>query len=440
MKLTKASALTLTALGGLMSAEAGMKQMEIKGGVELAGYTISYDDGAKALRGGGSDSVAYLNTDLDFKMKFSQDVSARIDLELDGASAGDRTFVGKSVTTAANGLSNRFDFGVDQAYFKLNDFLFKDMALKVGKQQFAFSLRDNGSFSWAWGQLLGVRGIYSTRDVDWNMYWMKLHEESDLTRSAGVSTNDKDKDLYGTYGEYWLNDDSLVVGYVNFVSDDGGAAAGRWENMVHYGLGIDYYIGEAIELYAEAAGQAIDAKTNKALDGSAFQITGGFQYSFTDFDLKPELNLEYYLQSGADTSDPAWQSVAWGAKGAENQSLFVEGTSQDTQVRTSNFGAGLAGPGTGGYSAIRLNGWIQPSKSTKVGLGIHKFNDDDNGVTKDDMGIEFDLTGNWSYSPDVNFFGGVFLWTGGETNGTTPVATGEYEDVSGLIVGSALSF
>ena len=94
MKHGIAAGVAVVALAGA-AVDAGMKQMEIKGGASLTGSTVSYDQGAKALRGGGSDSRALLDVDLDFKMKFSQDVSARIDLELDNSLAVDSTFTGQ---------------------------------------------------------------------------------------------------------------------------------------------------------------------------------------------------------------------------------------------------------------------------------------------------------------------------------------------------------
>jgi len=445
MKIKFFGALALVVSMGLMTANAGMKQMEIKGGIELLGYAISYDSGVDAFRGGGSDSLATLLADLDFKMKFSQDVSARIDLEMDGATAGDRTFKGKTITTAANDVGDRYGFGIDQAYFKMNDFLFKNFSLSVGKQNLNFSLRDNGSYSWAYTDPISVLGVYSTRDVDVNFYFAKVSEGSDLGASASaatpLATNDADVDIIGSYLEYWLNDDSLFIGYLNFASNDVTKT-----NIFHYGLGLDYYIGESLEIYGEAAGQSVDMG---ASDGSAFQLNLGAEYAFTDFDMKPTLNFDYYLQSGAEvgtSADPAWQNIAGGAKGAENQSIFVEGSANNTDARSVNFGVGIGAveAGTGGYQVWRLNGWLSPSKTTKVGLGIHVFADEDDAAgTKDDLGMEIDLTGSWKYSQDVSFIAGAFLWTGAESDGSggIPVGAGsEFEDVDGLMIGSVLSF
>ena len=432
MKHGIAAGVAVVALAGA-AVDAGMKQMEIKGSTSLTGSTVSYDNGAKAYRGGGSDSRALLDVDLDFKMKFSQDVSARIDLELDNAMAGDSTFTGKTPSTATVANGNRFGFGVDQAYFKMSDFLFKNFSLTVGKQNLNFSLRDNRNFSWGWWDPIAVVGTYSTRDVDVRLYWAKYNDESTLAGST--STNDKDQDLIGSYLEYWLSDDSLAIGYLNYFTNQATST-----DIFHYGLGIDYFHGEALELYAEAAGQSINGPT-AATDGSAFQVTAGAQYAFTQFDLKPTFNLEYYVQSGADKAKPAWQKIgAGGARGADNQSLFVESMGRDSAVNDLGFGVGLADHGGAGYSVIRLNGWLSPTKSLKAGLGIHIFKDEDKPVTKDDMGIEVDLTGAWKYSPDVTFRAGAFDWTGAETDGATALASGSYENVIGGVIGSSLEF
>lgn len=432
-------ALALLALLGTHGAEAGLKQLEIKGKTSLAGYTLNKNNG-NAIRGGGSDSTLLLDTDLDFKMKFSQDVSARIDLELDGGQAGEQIFDGKSTSNVST-QDNRFAIGVDQAFFKMNDFLFKNFALSLGKQDLNMSLRDRGSYNWAWGDPVSMVGSYSTRDMDLKLYFAKYNDDSNLATSG--STNNDDDELYGTYGEYWLNDDSLVIGYVNYKSVDTAASVNR--NILHYGLGLDYFVGETLELYAEVAGQSLSSKTT-AYDGSAYQLNLGVEYAFADFDMKPTVNVDYYLQSGADSSDPAWQNIGGGSAGAENQSLFVEGLGRDAATRDLNFGAGLVSfaGGTsatnGGYSVLRLNSWISPSKSTKVGLGAHFFKDEDN-TSSDDLGTEVDLTGSWKYSQDVTFRAGTFIWLGGNTDGTTASAAGtQYEDVTGFTVSSSLMF
>lgn len=440
-------ALALLTMLSTASVDAGLKQLEIKGATSLGGYGISYNNGTNAIRNGGSDSTLNLNADLDFKMKFSQDVSARIDFEMDGAQAGDSTLRGKSASTASKNIGNRYTFGIDQAFFKMNDFLFRNFSLSLGKQNLNMSLRDNKSFAWAWGDPIALVGSYSTRDLDLKAYFAKYNDGSDLSSQA--SSNDEDDDLIGVYGEYWLNDDSLVIGYLNYKSVDSSqstAATPLNANIVHYGIGLDYFIGESLEIYGEIAGQSIDIAGG--IDGSAFQVTLGGEYAFSDYDMKPTINLEYYLQSGRDSGDPAWANIAGGAASAENQSLFVEGTSRDAAVNRLNFGAGLVsyggasvGTGGGGYSVIRLNGWISPSKSTKVGLGGHIFTSEDTiAGGKDDLGLELDLKGSWKYSQDVSFQAGAFLWQGGDYNGSAAATTGDYEDVTGFTVSSTLSF
>lgn len=428
-------ALALLAMLGLSSADAGLKQLEIKGGTSLGAYWVDVDNV-------GSDSLLRLDTDLDFKMKFSQDVSARLDLELDGGRAGNQAIASYSAGSApVSDVGDRYNFGIDQAYFKMNDFLFRNFSLTLGKQNMFYSLRDNKSFSWAWADPIAMVGNYSTRDLDVKAYFAKLGDSSDLNPSNG--TNDNDQELYGVYGEYWLNDDSLIIGYLNFrMNDSLSTATATNQNIVHFGIGLDYFIGESLELYGELAGQSIDsASTDLATgaitnqDGSPLQITLGFEYAFSDFDMKPTVNLEYYQQDGASGTDAGWQSVAGGAAGAENQSIYVEGTGADAAIRDTNFGVGVVnhgGTGTG-YNVIRLNGWLSPSKSTKVGLGIHIFGNEET-VTNDDLGTEIDLTASWKYSQDVAFRAGAFTYEGSPTG-----AAGDTE-VMGFTVSSKLSF
>jgi hypothetical protein len=409
-------ALALLAMIGLSSADAGLKQLEIKGGTSLGGYVL--DKG----KSGGTDSQLRLDVDLDFKMKFSQDVSARLDLELDNGTAGTNF-------SSAFGATERMGIGVDQAYFKMNDFLFRNFSLSLGKQNLNFSLRDNKSFAWAWSDPIAMVGNYSTRDLDVKAYFAKYNDET-----LGTGSNDMDQELLGVYGEYWLNDDSLVIAYLNHRSDN---AATTNTNIVHYGIGLDYFIGESLELYGEIAGQSIDVKTAGAsTDGNPLQITLGAEYAFADFDMKPTINLEYYSQEGATATDAGWQTIGGGSAGAENQSLYVEGTGADAAVRDLNFGAGLVNYGgasttISGYNVFRLNGWISPRKSTKIGLGFHMFTDDSAGVTKDDLGLEIDLTASWKYSQDVTFRAGAFSWDKGDTT---------LDDVTGLTVSSSLKF
>jgi hypothetical protein len=410
-------ALALLAMISLSTADAGLKQLEIKGGTSLGGYVL--DQG----KTGGTDSQFRLDVDLDFKMKFSQDVSARLDLELDNAVAGTNF-------SAAFGAADRYGLGVDQAYFKMNDFLFRNFSLTLGKQNLNFSLRDNKGFSWGWSDPIAMVGNYSTRDLDVKGYFAKFSDQA-----LGTGSNDTDQELLGVYGEYWLNDDSLVIAYLNHRSNSGTTN----ENIVHYGVGLDYFIGESLELYGEIAGQSVDRESaGVSTDGNPLQITLGAEYAFADFDMKPTINVEYYSQEGTGTGTNAlaWQSIANGSAGAENQSLYVEGTGADSAVRDLNFGAGMVNYGGGaatvsGYNVFRLNGWISPRKSTKIGLGLHMFTDDTAGVAKDDLGLEIDLTASWKYSQDVTFRAGAFSWDHGDT---------AKDDATGFTVSSSLKF
>jgi len=422
------SALALVATLGLSSADAGLKQLEIKGNISAAGHAIDF--------GNNTDSGVYLDGDLDFKMKFSQDVSARLDLEFDNAVAGDQILTGDKSTwvTSPSGTGNRFSIGVDQAFFKLNDFLFRNFSLSVGKQNMNVSLRDNKSFSWAFSDPISVIGTYSTRDMDLKGYYLKLDEES-LNRTK---SNDMDETVTGVYGEYWLNDDSLVAGYLNYKSHRGTAANYDYDNLVHYGIGLDYFIGESLEVYGEIAGQSISASGTN-VDGSAFQLTLGGEYAFSDYDMKPTIGLEYYLQSGSDTSDPAWQSVAGGESAADTDSLYTEASGARASDLRHGLGPvkkGQTGNGLNGYSVIRLNGSLSPSKSTKIGLGLHFFKAEDAGVADDDMGTEIDLYGTWKYSQDVTFKAGAYLVA--DPNHTAVAANSD--DITGVVVSSALKF
>ena len=429
------SAIALLTMLGVQSAQAGLKQIEIKGGVSTAAHTIDFGD--------QTDSGILMDGDLDFKMKFSQDVSARFDLEFDNA-------VGNYGAAANAGATNRFDIGVDQAYFKLNDFLFRNFSMTAGKQNFDVSLRDNGTNSWAFGDPVALVGAYATRDMDIKGYYLKQNEDkigtyTSATTVAGVTTpgyynsNDMDAEVLGTTGEYWLNDDSLVMAYLNYKSVNGGVMKTTYDNLFHYGVGLDYFIGESLEVYGELAGQSIDGKTS-ATDGSAFQVTLGGEYAFSDYSMKPTVGLEYYLQSGKDTNDPAWQNVAGGKSSSDTDSLFMEASGS---TRDINAGAGYVNKsgngsmGPDGYSVIRVNGSISPSKSTKVGLGVHFFkNEDSIGVTEDNLGTEIDLYTNWKYSQDITFRAGAFFVP--EANPTGIANTDK--NISGIAASSSLVF
>jgi hypothetical protein len=430
-----AGALALVALLGLPSAEAGLKQLEIKGNIAFSGHAVDF--------GTTTDSGVLLDADLDFKMKFSQDVSARIDLEMDDAVAGDDLWTGKAPASAMS-VGNRFNIGVDQAFFKLNDFLFRNFNLTIGKQNMNVSLRDNKSMSWAFGDPIAVVGSYATRDMDIKGYMLKLTEEKlGTTTSVGTGpSNNGDETVIGSYVEYWLNDDSLVAGYVNYKSEKDAAQGGIYDNLVHYGIGLDYFIGESLEVYGEVAGQSISDSTG-ANDGSAFQLTLGGEYAFTDYDMKPVLGLEYYLQSGADASSPAWQTVAGGLASADTDSIYTE--ANGIVGRDINPGLGVVSKGMstgvgGGYSVIRLNGAISPTKATKVGLGLHFFTDEDSTAATlnnndDDLGTELDLYSSWKYSQDVTFRAGLYLVS--NPNHAAAVNEG---DITGVAISSALTF
>lgn len=423
------STISILSLVGLPFADAGLKQLEIKGKISTTGHAVDL--------GNTNDSEIILDTDLDFKMKFSQDVSARLDLELDNANAGDTT----------NGVKNRFNWGVDQAYVKLNDFLFRNLSVQLGKQNFNISLRDNNSNSWAWGDPLGMVATYSTRDMDLKFYYLKF-DDSDL---SSTGSNDEDENLIGVYGEYWLNDDSLLTAYFNRKDFRTGVQVSGAsdilfntnnyrdiDSLFHYGLGIDYFIGESLEIFAEIASQNIDGNDtlNAANDGTAYQFNLGGEYTFSDYETKPQLSLEYYMQSGEDGGDTAWQDVAGGWAAADTDSIYMERNGHTGKDLNPNIGAVSKGASTeaaGGYSVIRINGSLSPSKSTKIGLGIHLFTDEDAQVAgaSDDLGTEFDLYGSWKYSQDVTFKAGAYLVSDPNF---------QAEDITGVALGSSLVF
>ena len=431
---------SLVSVLGLPLANAGLKQLEIKGRVSTVGHTIDFGD--------HTESTTQLDTDLDFKMKFSQDVSARIDLELDNANAGD----------AVEGIPNRYAWGVDQAYVKMNDFLFRNFSLQVGKQDLNISLRDNNSNNWAWGDPIGVVGTYSTRDMDLKVYYLK-YNDGDLNSDSinGTNSNDEDENLFGTYGEYWLNDDSLITGYLNYKNFRNGVETNAGEgdfpagtlnrrdidNLIHYGLGIDYFIGESLEIYAEVAAQKIDGGDNNGepfenvSEGSAYQLNLGGEYTFSDHESKPQLSLEYYVQSGQDSGDPAWQNIGGGFAAADTDSIFMERNGHEGRDLNPNVGPvakGRSSNAAGGYSVLRINGSMSLSKSTKIGIGIHLFSSEDD-ITggDDDLGTEHNLYGMWKYSQDIIFNAGLYLVS-------DPTFTVNEEDITGAVLGTALVF
>jgi len=420
-----AGALALVTALALPSAQAGLKQLEIKGKVSVEAHSVDL--------GQQTDSSVQMDGDLDFKMKFSQDVTARFDLEFDNAVAGNEPVLG----------GQEFDLRVDQAFIKMNDFLFRNLSLSLGKQNFNVSLRDNKSHSWAFAFPIAMVGTYSTRDMDLKAYYLKL-EENDLGAVTGTDyqTNDNDSNVIGLYTEYWLNDDSLVAGYLNrksvgdsFIPLSG--AAYDYDSLIHYGIGLDYFVGESLEFYGEVAGQDIKSGV-AANDGNAYQFTIGGEYAFSDYDMKPTLGLEYYIQKGSGTAK--WQSVVGGESAADSDSLYTEGSGwRASDIRHS---LGPVKKGQSGdisdYSVVRLNGAVSPSKSTKAGLGLHFFQNEDDGG---DMGTEIDLYGSWKYSQDVTFRGGFYFVSDakhGPAGASVLRANGE--DITGFVVSSSLQF
>lgn len=423
--MTMGAAGLLALAGGAGSADAALQELQIKGKIGLDAYTLSFGSasGTSGTFKGvdGTDSLLEMDVDLDFKLDLSQAVEARIDFELDKAKAGDGS--------PFAGFNNRYEFGLDQAYFSMKDFLFLRFTLKLGKQDNNFSLRANDSYDWMYGDDIAIAGVYSTQRVDLSMYFMKQDDDSDL---KGSGTNEADADVFGVLAEYWLDDNNLIVATVNSKKDNAYAASTSMD-MLMYLVGIDYLIGEKIEVYGQLGGESIDMKNPAGeTSGSAMLINAGVEYRFTDLDWKPAINLDYRLESGASSSNGAadkWQSVTGTYKNSTRDAIYLE--------------KGLAAwSGTltaGGYSVIRLVGEMAPSKDTTVVLGLHSFTAEDDGLAKEDMGLEVDLLGTWKYSADVKFNAGAFVLSGAEYNGTTAPADG-FETVMGFTMGSTLKF
>jgi hypothetical protein len=402
--------------------------LEIKGQISVAHHNVNY--------GQVSEEGFLMDLDLDFKMSFAKNVSARFDLEFDNMVAG----------SSAGGSSERFDIGVDQAFIKFDDCFTKGLSFALGKQNFNVALRNDLSHAWAYGDPISVQSFYSHGPWEASLYYLKINEHTlgtPLKSSAlvtAVESNDVDANIVGTMLKFNWAKDNYIRAYVNQKSDF--AATAKFDNFFHYGLAADVFVYPSLEIYSELNQQQFNVDAN-AIGGSAEQFILGLEKTWSQWSLKPTLGAEVFYQSGSDPTNLGWQTVVGGMASGDTDSLFTE--KNGSNGRDINPGVGFVDKGKNsiGYKVYRFNASLKPTEKTKVGLGLHLFSVEDSvdklnaAFASRKMDTEYNVYAHWQYSPNIKLQAGSFYVT---SINPQINSTGSLKDIYGLSLGSALRF
>ncbi len=315
-------------------------------------------DGEKAAE---SDNFLQLHFALRLDVELAEKVNAV--LELENRVLQDRIVQGVGVlaegtqtNTGLVGAQNEFGVRLGQAYIEVKEFLWQQLSFKLGIQDHRYDLRGRGNaffmdvreaelayaaplaetFAGAAyygfeqiGFLANIHfpfdpGIYRdqareagglkwTYHLDDNLfvdlfYFHVLETSaSGLAGSVADVQDDRwDEYVIGLNVDYNLDEKSLFnFIYAGIYGDDGHFAAHT------VGLGIDYYLDPALEVYLEVYGQwgqygqvSVEgfpgiANDSQEIDHEAYAGIVGLMYTF-DHELKPWIDLSFTYVSGDD--------------------------------------------------------------------------------------------------------------------------------------------
>jgi len=364
-----------------------------------------------------------------------------------------------------------FDLEVTEAWVELKEFIVPELTAKLGLQNFAYSLRDDGNYfllNTAESFQLGkdsadygsnVGGLKFTVDLLPN----ELSADVFWLRVVDPGTTDVGYDAYGVTLGYFLEDEKshVQLAAVNFKDDSFSASytytdvlkqyptyalpplLGGQEGVVEDGdwwalsVGAQYFLDTGmggLELYGQGVWEIGDYSGSDAgnpyksifdqaddVDMDAFGGRVGVELSMPDVTWTPKIGASYWYRSGDDNP------------GDDDQENFVSyGKTVETLIaEDAYYGYNL----NTNYEAWRVSLEVCPAEDLAVKLQYNSFDlvEDDyeagylpprplpllppivftNTESESDFGQELDLVGTYTYSENVTFVLGLgYLWTG----------------------------
>lgn len=352
-----------------------------------------FDTNATDFDSDTSDSVGYIyaNGELNTAVELSDNVKVVLELELN-----DKVSNGNSRNSFAPG--GRATVEIDEAYVQIGEFLTENLSLKIGHQWYENSLRNNHRAMVLGTDMTALKGTYKFEKGFLDVFYGKI-QESLLTPKAST-----DIEAYGVYGEFNVNENIHVIGYVNNIFGDNGALGAGAHNAygVSVGAGVDWFLlDKKLELFLEVAGQF--GKVNDNVNHSAFGVDLGAAWNFGELGSIKGLSVE--LNFGFRTGDdPAsGDSKEFQTYAARSGALIAEASYNLTGTHDDN--PMYKGYVTQGYTAIRLE--VAAQWTDKIGSSFLFGYFDNNDDNADPFGFEVDLSTTYKYSENLFFAGHI---------------------------------
>ena len=368
-----------------------------------------------------------------------------------------------------------FVLEVKEAWVEMREFLVPELKVKLGLQNFAYSLRDDGNYfllntkeTFQLGKdkedygvdVGGVRFTYDLTEtmlpVTAELFWFRAND-------PGVFTDWLD--VYGLTLDYKFPDEKSHIQFAAINFHDNTSTSnfsytdvlrqyptyittvpllGGYEPIVQSGdwwalsLGAQYFIpvGEMeLELYGEGVWQTGDYSSvsfpnpyrsasdqTKSLDMDAFGGRIGAELSMPNTAWAPKIGASYWYRSGDDKPADGDQEN-FVSYGKTVETLIVEDALYGMNLNTN-------------YEVWRISVQVQPKEDLTVKLQYNDFSLVEDKFqrgyvpprpwlgrwplvytstsSEDDLGQEIDLISTWTYSPNVAFTLGVGYFMPGD--------------------------
>jgi hypothetical protein len=297
--------------------------------------------------------------------------------------------------------ANSVDLRVAEAYIKMEEFLTKELTVKIGKFTSKWQLRGDmwgaGTFENIYpymvnqafvlnGNTVGMAFMYdATEQVTLTFTWHKINE------TYGAPTNSSDLDLILVRVDYTIEANNKLFGAFLYFNDQ---AEVLNANVWMLNLGIDYFLmdEEALELYFELAYQAGDSHV-AANDLGTMAINMGAEYTFSSIETVPYIGIDVTYFQGVDGTTYGYQNIVadW------TKTLIVE----------NNFMGPITNM-TPGWLGVKLVGGMKNVMDEKIMLdfvfGWFKADGDLVPIGRGDgIGFEVDAVASYWYTEDVVF-------------------------------------
>lgn len=292
------------------------------------------------------------------------------------------------------------------AAFTMNDFLFEDFDVTLGRMPVAYGReRVIGVEDWDLATNIlfeGVHGRYGFEDGWLDYFNFKLLE----TKNGKYATGIGDTDIMGLYLHYDASPSFFFEPYAMVATTENWADPDFDNDRTFTFGGLIDYVHEGIHFYGEVVAQSgtcfVD-DTAKAIVEEDHAGLGYYAGLFYDFDsqVHPYIGFEYNYASGDDNTTATKDESFGPLFGSTRDYLGIMNKVVDwTDV-----------------TALRFAGGFSPTEGLDVSADFFLFTLGEDNGGEDAVGNEFDVTLYYMLNDDVYLEGGLGMFSFDEMNG-----------------------